>query len=48
MDITDSIHLFANNPYKFTLKFKREIIKEQYKVTRQIALSYVPMLFIIR
>lgn len=25
MDITDSIHLFANNPYEFALKFKREI-----------------------
>ncbi len=28
MDITDSIHLFAKNPYKFALKFKREMIKE--------------------
>ncbi|MDA2111423.1 Y-family DNA polymerase [Bacillus cereus] len=25
MDITDSIHLFANNPYEFALKFKSEI-----------------------
>ncbi|PDY38444.1 DNA repair protein [Bacillus wiedmannii] len=25
MDITDSIHLFANNPYEFAMKFKREI-----------------------
>ncbi len=25
MDITDSIHLFANDPYEFALKFKREI-----------------------
>ncbi|MCC2507098.1 Y-family DNA polymerase [Bacillus cereus] len=25
MDITDSIHLFANDPYEFSLKFKREI-----------------------
>ncbi|KAA0777956.1 damage repair protein [Bacillus sp. TE8-1] len=25
MDITDSIHLFANNPYEFALTFKREI-----------------------
>jgi len=25
MDITDSIHLFANDPYDFALKFKREI-----------------------
>ncbi|CAI8884396.1 hypothetical protein KOY_04474 [Bacillus cereus VDM021] len=25
MDITDSIHLYANNPYEFALKFKREI-----------------------
>lgn len=25
MDITDSIHLFANAPYEFALKFKREI-----------------------
>ncbi|WP_095022154.1 Y-family DNA polymerase [Bacillus thuringiensis] len=25
MDITDSIHLFANDPYEFTLKFKSEI-----------------------
>ncbi len=25
MDVTDSIHLFANNPYEFALKFKREI-----------------------
>ncbi len=28
MDIMDSIHLFAKNPYKFSLKFKREMIKE--------------------
>ncbi|MBJ8073342.1 DNA polymerase IV [Bacillus mycoides] len=27
MDITDSIHLFANDPYEFALKFKREIYK---------------------
>lgn len=26
MDITDSIHLFAKNPYKFAWKFKREMI----------------------
>ncbi|MGH1070397.1 Y-family DNA polymerase [Bacillus cereus] len=25
MDITDSIHLFANDPYEFALKFKNEI-----------------------
>ncbi|MGN4679725.1 Y-family DNA polymerase [Bacillus cereus group sp. MYBK223-2] len=25
MDITDSIHLFANDPYEFAMKFKREI-----------------------
>ncbi|HDR7694186.1 Y-family DNA polymerase [Bacillus sp. CH_48] len=25
MDITDSIHLFANDPHEFSLKFKREI-----------------------
>ncbi len=25
MDITDSIHLFTNDPYQFALKFKREI-----------------------
>ncbi len=25
MDITDSIHLFAQNPYEFAMKFKREI-----------------------
>ncbi|MEW9912049.1 Y-family DNA polymerase [Bacillus pacificus] len=25
MDITDSIHLFANDPYEFAIKFKREI-----------------------
>ncbi|WP_088344931.1 Y-family DNA polymerase [Bacillus cereus] len=25
MDITDSIHLFANDPYEFALNFKREI-----------------------
>ncbi|MED1569548.1 Y-family DNA polymerase [Bacillus paramycoides] len=25
MDITDSIHLFANDPYEFALKFKHEI-----------------------
>ncbi|WP_430530777.1 Y-family DNA polymerase, partial [Bacillus cereus] len=25
LDITDSIHLFANDPYEFALKFKREI-----------------------
>ncbi|PGZ34501.1 DNA damage repair protein [Bacillus anthracis] len=25
MDITNSIHLFANDPYEFALKFKREI-----------------------
>lgn len=28
MDITNSIHLFANNPYEFALKFKREIYKK--------------------
>ncbi len=28
MDITDSIHLFAKNSYKFALKFKREMIKK--------------------
>ncbi len=25
MDVTDSIHLFANDPYEFAIKFKREI-----------------------
>ncbi|MDA2598452.1 Y-family DNA polymerase [Bacillus cereus group sp. Bc061] len=25
MDVTDSIHLFANDPYEFAMKFKREI-----------------------
>ncbi|PFU39979.1 DNA repair protein [Bacillus thuringiensis] len=25
LDITDSIHLFANDPYEFAMKFKREI-----------------------
>ena len=28
MDITDSIHLFANDPYEFALKFKREIYEK--------------------
>ncbi|WP_242300786.1 Y-family DNA polymerase [Bacillus cereus group sp. BfR-BA-01494] len=28
MDITNSIHLFANNPYEFALKIKREIYKK--------------------
>lgn len=39
MDITDSINLFANDPYEFALKFKREIY-EHTRIECTIGIAY--------
>ncbi|PET15137.1 DNA repair protein [Bacillus cereus] len=43
MDITDSIHLFANNPYEFALKFKREIY-EHTRIECTIGIAPNPLM----
>ncbi|SFI40259.1 MULTISPECIES: Y-family DNA polymerase [unclassified Bacillus (in: firmicutes)] len=43
MDITDSIHLFANDPYEFALKFKSEIY-ERTRIECTIGIGPNPLM----
>lgn len=43
MDITDSIHLFANDPYEFAMKFKREIY-EHTRIECTIGIAPNPLM----
>ncbi|PHG19385.1 DNA repair protein [Bacillus wiedmannii] len=43
MDVTDSIHLFANDPYEFALKFKREIY-EHTRIECTIGIAPNPLM----
>ncbi|EMJ6445187.1 Y-family DNA polymerase [Bacillus cereus] len=43
MDITDSIHLFANDPYEFAMKFKREIY-DHTRVESTIGIAPNPLM----
>lgn len=43
VDVTDSIHLFANDPYEFALKFKREIY-EHTRIECTIGIAPNPLM----
>ncbi|WP_413565472.1 Y-family DNA polymerase [Bacillus sp. 3P20] len=43
LDVTDSIHLFANDPYEFALKFKREIY-EHTRIECTIGIAPNPLM----
>ncbi|AKR13185.1 DNA repair protein (plasmid) [Bacillus thuringiensis] len=43
LDVTDSIHLFANDPYEFAMKFKREIY-EHTRIECTIGIAPNPLM----